>query len=211
MNVAVFGGTGGTGRLVLEEARSRGHAVTVVARDPSKLQVEGVTVVVGDATDAGVVRRALAGQDAVISTIGAPASERRPVREDATRRQVEGMAMAGVSRLVSLSSFGVGDSARDLPWFVRYLVVPLYLRRAFADHDRQEALIRSSGLDWTVVRPPFLTDGPRTATARVGVGAPPRGVRMQASRADVARFLVDQLDDRAYLRQAVWIAGSSRS
>ena len=164
MNLLVFGSTGGTGRELLRQALDQGHTVAAFARDPAKiadLEHANLRMVRGDVLDPAGVESAMAGQDAVLSTIGAGA-ERTTLREDGTRNIVEAMERTGVKRLICQSSLGVGDSRANLPLFTKYIVVSLFLRHAFADHERQEAVVRQSALDWTIVRPPYLTDGPRT-------------------------------------------------
>ena len=116
------------------------------------------------------------------------------------------MEKAGVSRLVCLSSLGVGDSRNNLPFFTRYIVVGIFLRHAFADHERQEVVVRESSLDWTIARPPHLNDGPHTGTYRHGFPPTDRTIQGMISRADVADFMVKQLTDAAYRRQAAGIS-----
>ena len=204
MKVIVFGATGGTGRELCAQALAAGHDVTAYARDPSKLddlQHEPLRVIAGDVLDPDGVEKAVEGQEAVLSAIGAGAG-RSTVREVGTRTIVEAMEKTGVRRLISLSSMGVGDSRASLDFFTRYVVVGIFLRHAFADHERQEALLRESSLDWMIVRPPHLIDGPRTGTyqhALVGNLPPLRG---KLSRADLADFMLKQLEDDTYLRRA---------
>lgn len=207
MDILLFGATGGTGRHLLTAALEAGHHVTALVRHADRVGVrhERLRVVVGDATDASWVDALVAGKDAVLSALGAPAVRRTRVREEATREQVAAMTRHGVRRLISLSSHGVGDSASTLPWLMRWVVVPFYLRGVFADHDAQEALVRASDLDWTLVRPTHLSDGPATGAYHVGFHELPRGSRVAVSRADVAAFMLGQLEDRTYLRQPVSI------
>ena len=164
MNLLIFGSTGGTGRELVIQGLDQGHRVTAYARDPSKIedmQHSGLTVFRGDVLDATAVASAVAGNEGILVTIGAGAA-RTTLREEGTRNIVESMQETGLERLVSLSSLGVGDSRSNLPFFTKYIIVAIFLRHAFADHERQEAVVRQSSLDWTIVRPPHLKDGPRT-------------------------------------------------
>jgi len=200
-SILLFGATRGVGRLVLERALAAGHRVTAVARDPSRIDVEhdALVVVEGDATDARFVDEVMPGHDVVISTIGAPPSSRDRVRERATRAQVTAMERHGVERLVSLSSHGVGESAAELPWFMRWIIVPFVLKRAFEDHDAQENVIRDSGLAWTIVKPTNLHDGEPTGDYAKGFTHFPVGRSMKVPRGDVAAFMLDQVEDRTYV------------
>jgi putative NADH-flavin reductase len=200
MKIIIFGATGGTGRELVTQALDRGHEVTAFVRDPDRLGVPGPEVVRGDVLDQFAVERALAGQEAVLVAIGAGAG-RTTLREEGTRNIVAGMRATGVKRLICLSSLGVGDSRANLSFFTRYIVVGVFLRHAFADHERQEAVVRETSLDWTIVRPPHLKDGPRTGEYLHGF--PPVKTRIEGriSRADVADFMLDQLEDDTYLRQ----------
>ncbi len=203
MKLVIFGATGGTGRELLQQALAGGHEVTACVRSPDKLgEVEqaGLRVLRGDVLVPADVENAVAGQDAVFSAIGAGAG-RTSLRADGTRNIVEAMEKGGVRRLVCLSSLGVGDSSSNLSAFTKYVVIAVFLRHAFADHERQEAIVRQSALDWIIVRPPHLTNGPRTGTYRHGFRATDTGIEGKVSRADVADFMLRQLTDDTYLRQ----------
>jgi len=135
MNLLIFGSTGGTGRELLKQALEQGHNVTAYARNPAKIddiKHARLQVVRGDVLDPAVVESAVAGQEAVLSTIGAGA-ERTTLREDGTRNIVEAMEKTGVQRLICQSSLGVGDSRTNLSFFTKYIVVGVFLRHAFAE------------------------------------------------------------------------------
>lgn len=201
MNLLVIGATGGTGREVLKQALDQGHAVTAFARDPARLggiEHPDLRLVSGDVLDPAAVESAVSGQDAVLVCIGAGA-QRSTIREDGTRNVIAAMNNADVKRLVCLSSLGVGDSRSNLSFFTRHIVVGVFLRHAFADHERQEALVKQSALDWTLVRPPHLKDGPRTGIYRHGFSTTDRNIKGFISRADVADFMLKQLADDTYI------------
>jgi putative NADH-flavin reductase len=204
VRLVIFGSTGGTGGQLLEQALDQGHAVTAHVRSPEKLgglEHAKLSVSRGDVLDAEGVERVVAGQDAIFCAIGA-GPERTTLREDGTRNIVAAMERTGVSRLLCLSSLGVGDSRANLPFFTRYVIVGIFLRHAFADHERQEAVVRKSSLDWTIVRPPHLKDGPRTGSYRHGFPPTDRDIQAWISRADVADFMLSQLTDETYIRRA---------
>ena len=203
MKLLIFGSTGGTGRELLTQALEQDHSVTAFVRDPTKLddiKHTSLQVVRGDVLDPADVESAVTGQEAVLSTIGAGA-ERTTLREDGTRNIVEAMKKWGVKRLVCQSSLGVGDSRANLPIFTKYIIVSVFLRHAFADHERQEAIVRQSSLDWIIVRPPHLRNGPRTEVYRHGFTTTDTQLKLKISRADVADFMLKQLTDDTYLHR----------
>lgn len=208
MKLLVFGATGPTGLEVVTQALERGHAVTAFVRDPRRLGRlrDRVRVAVGDVTaDAGAVEAAVQEQDAVVSSLG----RRRSFRSDglisrSLRLIAPAMERQGVSRLVLVSAFGVGDSRRDAPLLPR-LMYRLLLRDIFADKLAAEDYLRATRLDWTVVYPVALTNGPRTGAYRVGERLALRGLPT-ISRADVAHFIVSQLDADRWWRKVAAIS-----
>ena len=202
MRVLVFGATGSVGRHVVEQGLGRGHEVTAFVRDPSGLDVarEGLTVFRGDVLDGASVEGAVRGQEAVLCSIGAGRKGR--VRSEGTRNTVRAMEAAGVRRFVCQSTLGAGESRGNLDFFWKHVMFGFLLRDALADHEQQEAYVRESALDWTIVRPAAFTDGGRTGEYRHGFPSTKKGLKLKISRADVAGFMLDQLTDDAYLRQA---------
>jgi putative NADH-flavin reductase len=203
----VLGATGPTGRQVVSQALQQGHQVTAFVRDPARLPLvhERLRVVVGDVTDdRPTLREAVSGQDAVISALGVGLSFKS---RDLTRRSmpklVAAMETQRVSRLVYTSAFGVGPTWIDVPAVPR-LMVKLLLRDIYADKAAGEDVLRRSQLDWTLVYPVMLTNGPLTGRYRVGERLALRGLP-KVSRADVAAFLLSQIDDPTYIRKGVLI------
>ncbi len=202
MNVTIFGATGMTGRFVLAEALARGHKVTALVRNPSKLDVEheNLVTVVGDVLDPEAVEKAVIGQDAVLAVLGA-GMKPSTIRTDGHRTIVDAMQRQGVRRLVSMSIFGLGDSAGKLPLYWRLFVKPLMLRFAYRDHAGQEAVVASSDLDWTLVRPVSLRDVPPTGRYQDGPAAAMSKITLKIGLADFARFTLDQLESDKYLHR----------
>lgn len=198
MHIALFGATGGTGRQVLDQALAQGYTVSALVRDPSKLAEQtGLTLVVGDVLDQSATTRCIQGADAVICILGSHGS-REPIEAIGTRTILEGMREAGARRLVAVTSLGVGDSREQINWAFR-MIMDLTLKPIMMAKEEQERLIKTSGLDWTIVRPGGLTDGPRTGAYRFGRDRSIKGGRI--SRADVADFVLRQLTDPAFIHQ----------
>jgi putative NADH-flavin reductase len=206
MNVVVFGASGGTGAQVVRQALAQGRRVTAFVRDGARLPLQhsALRVLVGDVFDGERVSQAVAGQAAVVVALGSRGRRNGKVRSGGTARVIQAMNRHRVSRLVVVSAGGVGDSYRQAPWVVR-LIIRTALRHTYADHEQQEHHVRQSGLDWVIVRPARLIDGPATGRYHVA-SASARLAGGQVSRADVAGFVLKQLTDDRFLRQAVSIA-----
>jgi len=203
----IFGASGHTGRLVVGEALAAGHTVTAFVRDPAKLAqtTNGLTLFKGDVRRPDDVTRALAGQELVVSVLGFANTVRDPELVAAFAAIVAEMQRQQVNRLIYLSSLGVPGGKAPLSWFVRAFIVPTFLRYALADHAADERVIRASSLDWTIVRPPRLTDGPKRSTYRHGTAIRTEKLVAGLSRADLAAFLVGLVASHDYSRQAVTI------
>ena len=203
MRVTVFGATGRTGREVVARALAEGMDVTAFVRDPARLPTAaGAAVVTGALDDDARLAEALAGRDAAVSALGVGRPlQTDPAVVDGVRRIVAAMAAAGVPRLVYLSFVGVGDSRPRSGPVIRH-VLSRVVRNEAADHERKEAIVRASGLDWTIVRPPLLTSGPGGAALRAGEDVAAAGPLPRVSRADVAAYLVDQITATDQIRRA---------
>lgn len=192
MNLLILGATGLTGRHVVEEALRAGNTCTALVRNPAALGdlAEQVTVVTGNATSQRDLAAAMPGQDAVISALGRGRSlTARGLFSRAAPAATEAAKQSGVSRLVWLSSFGVGETLPSAS-AVQKLLYRTMLRSIYADKAVADEQIRSSGLDWTIVYPTGLTNGPAKNAYRVGNRLPMKGYP-SISRADVAAFVVD--------------------
>ena len=196
-----MGATGGTGRLIVRDAVAKGHSVVALVRSTASADLPGADMIEGDARDEGTLTRALDGCDAVISALGTGMGFRKvDLLAVATRALVTAMTRNGVRRLVCVSALGVGDSRGHGGFVFDRLFQPLLLSQAYKDKDRQEAAIRASSLDWVVVRPAMLTDDPARGSVRAVTDL--AGVKGgKIARADVARFVVDQLTTDTWLRR----------
>ncbi|MFF0156870.1 NAD(P)-dependent oxidoreductase [Streptomyces sp. NPDC005263] len=190
MNLLILGATGPTGRHVVDLALEAGDTVTALARRPEALGdlADRVNVVAGDATSHNDVAKAMIGQDVIISALGRSTSLRADDLFTRAAAAVTGAAKeTGISRLVWLSSFGVGDTYRSAS-ALQKVFYSTFLRNIYANKEISEKGIRSSGLDWTLVYPTMLTKNPAKGTYLVGERLPMKG-NPTISRADVADFL----------------------
>ncbi|MBC5763560.1 NAD(P)-dependent oxidoreductase [Ramlibacter albus] len=201
MKVLILGATGGTGRHLVTQALEQGHEVTVLVRNPAKLGElqPRVRAIQGSLPEGGeALQAAVRGQDAVISSLGlGNGTNPDGLMERSVPAIVAAMRSAGVKRLVHISAFGVGPTKGDVPLVPR-LAQRLFLSKVFADKEAGERALPASGLDWTVVYPSVLTDGPKTAKIRYGEHLPLSGIP-KISRADVAAFTLAQLTDKTYV------------
>lgn len=213
MNIALIGATGFVGSAILPELLSRGHAVTVLARTPSKIPPQsGLSVVQADALDAAQVARAVAGHDAVISAYNPGWSE--PDIHDLHLRAsdaiVEGVKKAGLKRLLAVGGAGSlyvapGLQLVDTPEFPA-----AYKQGALAAREALNRLQRETTLDWSFVSPPIaLAPGERTGQYRLGAdellpghGDQPAGI----SAADLAVAIVDEIEQPRHVRKRFTVA-----
>lgn len=124
---------------------------------------------------------------------------RRTTLSEGTKNIVRAMEKLGVKRFVCESSLGIGTSKGQLGFLYNYVLIPVLLRNIFMDKEVQEKVIQESKLDWVIVRPAVLTNGPPTGVYRSGFDATDKSIRAKISRADVANFMLGQLAGDAYL------------
>ena len=201
MKVAIFGATGGTGRLLVARALEEGCDVTVYTRRASAPQHERLTAVFGPNGDPVAIDRAVAGRDAVLCALGGTPSRRRErVCSTAMAQIVPAMQRHGVRRLLAISTFGAGDTRPAVGFFVRTIVFGAVLRSEVADKEAMEGILAQSGLDWTVVRVGVLTDDAAKGAYRAADDGSIRGMG-KISRADVADFMLKELASGAWVRR----------
>ncbi|MEV4670846.1 NAD(P)H-binding protein [Actinomadura sp. NPDC049382] len=190
MNLLILGATGPTGRQLLNAACKCGDTITALARNPAALAdfADEVTVVAGDATSRNDVSTAALGQDAIISALGQGKSLNHQDLFNRASAAVLGAAEEqGVTRLIWMSSFGVGDTFESAT-LTQKIMYSTLLRGVYANKKIADERIRSSGLDWTLVYPTALTNGPAKGNYRVNDRLQMRGAP-RISRADVAAFM----------------------
>jgi putative NADH-flavin reductase len=207
MRVAVFGATGGIGRHVVERALGAGHQIVALARDPAGVEPrDGLSVAAGDLADPSAVARVVAGTDAVIWAVGPTSNtaDQPPIFEQGARNLVAAMNSAGVKRLVALSGAGITVAGERKPLGGRLMtaLVAVLAKHVVEAKRREYEVFSQSGLDWTLARPPRVVEEP-------GRGAYEAGDRLAGrtvAQADLAQFMVDQLDDRSWLRKAPFVS-----
>lgn len=207
MRLIILGATGGIGVEVVRQAAERGHAVTAFVRSPERLRPfsGGIRIVEGDLLNAAELGRVIAGHDGVLSAFG----PRLPLASsDSDLLGRFACALAGamsqttVRRVVLVSTAFLFRNAIFPP---AYLFGRLFFPSVVADASAMEQIVTASRLDWTLVRPPQLTDKPRTGRYRVREGhLPVFGARI--ARADVADFMIRCLEDRASIRKVMGVS-----
>lgn len=203
-NLTIFGGTGKTGRHLVEQALEEGHHVTVLARTPSKLDIqhERLSMLEGDIQDPTAVSDAVEGAYVVLSVLGPTSNTPDYQVSRGTQHVIDAMHDHGVERLIVSAGAGVGGEG-DRPKLFNHVisfVLKMVARHVLEDMTRTVHAVRESDLDWTVVRVPMLTDGPPTGEVRVGRVGVNTGARI--TRADMARFMLDQVRDDSHIHES---------
>ncbi len=208
MKVLVIGAAGKSGMAVVKRALSAGHDVTALVHTIEGYSPDStVRVIEGDARDRSTVDSAVLGQDAVIDTIGGKLSFKPTTLESSPAATlIASMRSSGVRRLVAISMVGAGESEANTNWYER-LILATVLRSELKDKTAMEAVINASGLDWTVVRLPFLADDPATGNIHV-VPAESGETAHKLTRADLAALIIAELSSNLHLNKAVAIANS---
>jgi len=214
MHLTVFGGTGGTGEQVIRAALEAGHTVTAPARDPSRIRTsirtshERLRTIRADVLDPPSLAGTVDDADVVVSALGAPGGKGpTTVYSTGVANILDAMHMAGVRRFIGITALPVTPRA-EVSVLERLVIYPILYRffgAGYADMERMEQVLRRSEVDWTVVRPPRLTDGPATGRYRTAVNHHlPRG--RSISRADLAAAMLRLLDDPQAVRATVGVA-----
>ncbi len=207
MQIVVFGSTGSLGTHIVQQALAAGHDVTAFTRRPQQIsawQTDKLHIFEGDVFNLRDVENAVSGKDAVLCALGDGA--RGKVRAVGTWNIIQAMQRKQCERLICQTTLGLGDSWNNLDFFWKYVMFGFLLRKAFRDHEIQEKHILESGLDYTIVRPSAFADGPATQQYRVQFDSHARDLKLKISRADVANFMLQQLNSDQFRRQVVSIS-----
>jgi len=205
IKIAVFGPSGGTGKQIVEQALASGYDVVAYARNPSKLNIsyEHLTVIQGELSDAALIETAVKGVDAVLSALGPRGSSKDKPLTQGIQNIIAAMKNQGVHRLIMTSTLSAKD-AKDKPDFRTRAMVNLVkttMHAAYEDIVSVAETVRASDLDWTIVRLAILNNKPKSGKVKVGyVGSGEVGTQIR--RADIADFMLKQIENTKYLRQA---------
>ncbi len=203
MKVAIFGGTGKTGQHLVQQALELGHEVVMLARTPSNFTIQHpkLTILQGDIVDATCVEATIQEVDAVISVLGPRSNKPEFIISKGTEHILNAMKRHHVRRIIISAGAGVRD-LHDKPKFIDHFfgfLLNLLSKNAVEDMKQVVDKVRNSDRDWFVIRVPMLTDQPAQGTLKIGyVG----DITPRLSRADMAAFMLKQLDDDTYLRKA---------
>jgi putative NADH-flavin reductase len=208
MKIVVFGASGKTGSLLVDEALTSGHYVVAYVRKPDSVKSDhpNLKVVAGYLNEKDKLKSVISGSDGCISTLGGASLTKH------SREIIEGidniitiMEEEQVKRFIYLSSFGAGDSRKYMPQPFRFLIADVMLHVPLADHNTNESRITKSQLDWTIVRPGGLTNGAKTDNLKNGCEMTQVKGSIIISRANVAAFLLDQVSKNDYSNKSVWL------
>ncbi|MFS0713328.1 NAD(P)H-binding protein [Microbacterium sp. 2P01SA-2] len=211
----VLGGSGRTGTHVLTQAVNRGYRVRALVRQPLALNAPaGVELIAGTPANIDDLRRAADGAEAVVSALNNSRASDNPwarsvspptFMTDATRDTLTVMAENGIRRIAVASTIGAGDSWRTLNPMFKAMIMASGIRRGYNDHHGVDAVVRASDAEWILARSVALTDAPPRGPLRSALaGSEKPGSRV--SRSEVARFLVDAIEDDTWLHRApiIW-------
>jgi putative NADH-flavin reductase len=210
MKIAIFGGTGRTGILIVEHALKAGHEVVALVRTPSKMTVkhDRLHLIQGDVMNHADVEKAITGVDAVVSALAPTKGAPKDLFTKAFNNIIAAMKKQGIRRLVTMSGAGV-RYPQDKPKFMDKFIVGIMkvvAKDVLADSENYNRLVQNSGLDWTVVRGPMLTNDPYTGNYRAGYLGGDSKVRV--ARADIAEFVVKQLNTSEWMHKAPVVTGA---
>lgn len=215
MNIAIFGASGATGKLLTSRCLAADHNVAALVRTPRTFRRPAespnrLRIIEGNAFDSSAVRQTIEGADVVLSALGARSLKKEEVLERAVPLIVSAMQQTGVCRIIVLGSAGAVHTSLDKQpawrrWFAQKILYQTLLKWPIASQISQWKDLSNSKLDWTMVMPPMLTNAPAHGTYRVdGDALPPNGSRI--SRADVADFMMRQIDNPQWIRKGVYIS-----
>ena len=207
MKVIVFGATGTVGIEILNQALEKGYHVTAFVRHPVKienLRHKNLSVYKGDVTNLNDVVKAIQNHDAVFCVLGD--GNVGKIRAIGTKNIVDAMNKTKVNRLICQSTLGIGESYGNLNFIWKHIMFGMLLKKAFQDHQLQEQYILSSNLDYTIVRPSALTDGAIKNGYKIGFDGKYKKLNLKIARANVADFMLRQLQSDEYVKEAVSIS-----
>lgn len=208
MKLLIIGGTGKTGRKLIDQGLAQGHEITAVVRKPKKLKIDApnLRIVKGDVLIPESIESSFQGQDAVLSALGHKRFFiKTTILSRGTKNIIATMNKNHLKRFICITSLGINDSRFKLGLYYTLFTIPVILFFYFLDKSKQEKLIMRSGLDWTIVRPGQLTNGKIRTNYRHDVKAGHYLLTKMISRASVAHFMLKNLNSNTYLHKAVGV------
>jgi putative NADH-flavin reductase len=208
-NIAILGANGGIGRQAVELALAQGHRVTAILRNPANLTLihPNLTVVKGDVMQPGTLEPHLANKDAVLSVIGKTSLKETTLYSQGNKNLLGAMEKAGSRRVfvVSASGLEINPSHSFIVRLAAKYILQKLLKRMYADLERMEALVKQSPLNWTIMRPPRLTNAPATGHYRFSIN---RFLKngLSISRADLAHFMLHNIANEQIYKTTVEVA-----
>jgi putative NADH-flavin reductase len=206
MKLAIIGGTGKTGKELLKQGLEAGHHITALVRNPKKVKIKhaNLEVIQGNVLNTADLEVIFKGKDAVLSALGhkrflGPSN----ILSKGTENILQAMKTDKVSRFICITSMGINDNRFKLGLYYTLFVIPFIVFFYFRDKARQERLIMDSDLNWTIVRPGQMINGKKRTRYRVGEKLGSYILTLMISRADVAHFMLNQLNGNKYSRKTV--------
>lgn len=207
MKVVIFGATGFAGNAVLKKTLAQNHQVTILVRNKSAISIldKNLTIIEGNVMDRNQVSEVLENQDAVIQCLGVSGKSTQPTTfmSDVTKIIVEEMKKSGVKRLIAISNVGTGNSIAYNPWYFTKIILPYFmkwLKVVIDDKNRMEPIVMNSQLNWTIVRCPNIVNKPAKGSCHATLDG--KGLKLSITLGDMSTFLVQQLTDRMFSKQA---------
>lgn len=207
--IVVLGANGGIGNQVVVQALAAGHDVTAILRTPTNLTTQhpNLNIIQGDVMRAGSLDDHLRGKDIIISAIGKNSVKKTTLYSQGNKNLIEAMERTGVKRafFISASGLDVNPTHSLLVRLATKYILQVILRNPYADQRIMENIIKKSDIDWTIVRPPRLLDKSETGHYRISTnGFLDNGLSI--SRADVAHFIIHNLNNEVIINKTVEIA-----
>ena len=209
MKIVVFGATGKTGIEVIKQSLDKGYEVVAYARSPNKIEIqnERLSFVKGELNDAELIESTISNADAVVSLLGASGNVKDNALSQGVKNIISAMEKNGVSRVIQVLTSAAKDpnDKHDAYFDLMIGLVKIGIPRVYSEILEINDSLRNSGLNWTIVRAPFLTDKPLTKNLRIGYKGE-KIVKKNLSRADLAWFMVDAVESEEYVRKAPFIS-----
>ncbi|MDB5006465.1 MAG: NAD-dependent epimerase/dehydratase family protein [Mucilaginibacter sp.] len=208
MKILILGATGRTGLLIVEEALKQGYDLNVLVRDKNKISFSSKSIKVYQGTPARRtdLAAAMQGCEVVISALGIARASDAPWSKLITPKNFITESMKNViaeadqqnlKRLITISAWGAGETKKEIPFWLRWLINYTNLRPVYAEHESQEKLLANSNLNCTAVRPVALNDSKKIKTLKVSLNNFPKP-SLYISRQSVAKFMVDIVKSDKY-------------